>query len=176
MRGNGVTRGMGKNVFLLGITSFLNDFSSEMIMPILPMFLLSLGGGGFVVGVVGGLRDSLSSLLKVIFGHISDRTGRRKVYVTSGYITSSLFKLLLALSKAWQHVLLFTSLERVGKGMRTAARDAIIADSIPTERGRGFGIHRALDTSGAVAGSATVLLLLLYLNPPFRRIMLSLHR
>ncbi|RLF73067.1 MAG: MFS transporter [Thermoplasmata archaeon] len=163
---------MGKNVFLLGITSFLNDFSSEMIMPILPMFLLSLGGGGFVVGVVGGLRDSLSSLLKVIFGHISDRTGRRKVYVTSGYITSSLFKLLLALSKAWQHVLLFTSLERVGKGMRTAARDAIIADSIPTERGRGFGIHRALDTSGAVAGSATVLLLLLYLNPPFRRIIL----
>lgn len=152
------------------MTSFINDFSSEMIMPVLPILLLALGGGGVVVGLVGGLRDSLSSLLKVFFGHISDRSGKRRPLVAGGYLTSSIFKLMLAFSTTWQHVLAFSSMERIGKGMRTAPRDAIIADSMPEERGRGFGIHRALDTSGAVAGSLTAFLLLWLLSLSYRGI------
>lgn len=161
-----------RNVILLGLTSFLNDFSSEMIMPVLPFLLLSLGGGGVVVGLVGGLRDSLSSLLKIIFGYFSDRRGKRKVFVAGGYLSSAFFKLMLAFSTAWQHVLVYSSLERVGKGMRTAPRDAIIAESMPEERGRGFGIHRALDSTGAVGGSLVAFLLLYLISLSYRRIIL----
>ncbi len=154
-------KGIGVNVILLGIVSFLNDLSSEMIIPILPMFISVLGGTLFVMGVIGGLQDSISSILKVISGYWSDRIGRRKIFVTSGYLTSAFFKLLLSCSYLWQHVLLFASFERVGKGLRTAPRDAIIADSMPEAHGKGFGIHRALDTAGAIIGSLTVLILLL---------------
>lgn len=152
-------KGISINVLLLGIVSFLNDSSSEMIMPILPMFITALGGTGMIVGLIGGLRDSIASILKVFCGYWSDRKGKRKVFIYSGYLTSAFFKLLLSFSKLWQHILAFASLERVGKGLRTAARDAIIADSMPKRRGKGFGIHRALDTSGAILGSIIVFLL-----------------
>lgn len=152
------------NILLLGIVSFLNDLSSEMIMPILPMLITALGGGGVVVGLTGGLRDSISSILKIFAGYLSDKTGRRKIFVSSGYLISSLFKLLLAFSRTWGHILIFASLERVGKGLRTAPRDAIIADSAQEKRGKGFGIHRALDTSGAILGSFSVFLLVWSLN------------
>lgn len=158
------------NIFLLGIVSFLNDLSSEMIMPILPMFITALGGTGLVVGLIGGLRDSISSILKVLCGFLSDKTGKRKIFVFSGYLTSSVFKLFLAFSKIWQHILVFAGLERVGKGLRTAPRDAILADSMPKERGKGFGIHRALDTSGAIAGSIVVFLLFWFLRFDFKSI------
>ncbi len=160
------------NVILLGIVSFLNDLSSEMIMPILPMFITALGGGSIVVGLIGGLRDSISSILKVICGYWSDKTGKRKIFVSSGYLISSIFKLFLAFSQIWYHVLLFASLERVGKGLRTAPRDAIIADSMPKERGKGFGIHRSLDTFGAILGSILVFLLFWFLNFSFKIIIL----
>jgi len=160
------------NVLLLGIVSFLNDLSSEMIIPILPMFITALGGAGLVVGLIGGLRDATSSILKVLCGFLSDRTGKRKVFVFSGYLTSSAFKLLLAFSRTWQHVLIFTGLERVGKGLRTAARDAIIADSMPKKRGKGFGIHRAFDTSGAIAGAIVVLLAFWFWGLGFKAIIL----
>ncbi|NOZ80593.1 MAG: MFS transporter [DPANN group archaeon] len=150
---------VGHNIILLGIVSFLNDLSSEMIMPILPLFIASLGGGGLAVGLISGLRESIASILKILSGWFSDRTGRRKALVFSGYLTSASFKLLLAFSTAWQQVLIFTGLERVGKGLRTAPRDAIISDSLPAERGRGFGIHRAMDTAGAVVGSLAVFFL-----------------
>ncbi|MBC7190357.1 MFS transporter, partial [Candidatus Aerophobetes bacterium] len=135
-----------------------------MIMPILPMLITTLGGGGVVVGLTGGLRDSISSILKIFAGYLSDKTGRRKIFVSSGYLSSSLFKLLLAFSKTWEHILIFASLERVGKGIRTAPRDAIIADSAQEKRGKGFGIHRTLDTSGAILGSFSVFLLVWSLN------------
>ena len=153
-------KGISANILLLGIVSFLNDLSSEMILPILPMFITALGGAGLIVGLIGGLQDSIASILKVISGYWSDRIGRRKIFVSSGYLTSAAFKLLLSFSWIWQHILLFSSFERVGKGLRTAPRDAIIADSMPDARGKGFGIHRALDTLGAIAGSVVVLLLL----------------
>jgi len=143
-----------------------------MIMPILPMFVTALGGAGLTVGLVGGVRDSISSILKVFCGYWSDRTGKRKIFVSSGYLTSSLFKLLLALSKTCRHAVVLAALERVGKGVRTAARDAIIADSMAKERGKGFGIHRALDTSGAILGSIVVFLLFWFLGFSFKRIIL----
>jgi len=164
------TKGIVINILLLGIVSFLNDLSSEMIMPILPMFITSLGGAGLIVGLIGGLRDSISSILKVFCGYWSDKEGKRKIFVTSGYLTSSIFKLFLVFSKTWQHILVFTGLERVGKGLRTAPRDAIIADSMPKEKGKGFGIHRTLDTSGAILGSIVVFLLFWFLGFDFKSI------
>ena len=160
------------NIFLLGIASFINDVSSEMIMPILPMFIKALGGTGLIIGLIGGLRDSISSMLKVFAGYWSDRIGKRKVFVYSGYLTSCIFKLFLAFSSVWQQVLVFTSFERVGKGIRTAPRDAIIADSMPRKRGKGFGIHRAFDTFGAVIGSVIVFLLFWFFGLDFRMIIL----
>jgi len=155
-------KNIGINIILLGIVSFLNDASSEMIMPILPLFIASVGGTGVIIGLIGGIRDSISSLLKVICGYWSDKTGKRKIFVFSGYMTSALFKLLLSFSTIWQHILIFSGLERVGKGIRTAPRDAIIADSMPEKRGKGFGIHRALDTAGAILGSVFAFLLIWY--------------
>ena len=122
---NKYLKGISANILLLGIVSFLNDLSSEMIMPILPMFITALGGAGLIVGLIGGLRDSISSILKVFAGYWSDKSGKRKFFVSSGYLTSALFKLFLAFSKIWQHVLVFASLERIGKGLRAAPRDAI---------------------------------------------------
>ena len=169
---NGV-KWINANILLLGIVSFLNDLSSEMIMPILPMFITALGGTGLIVGLIGGLRDSISSILKVFAGYWSDKSGKRKIFVSSGYLISALFKLFLAFSKIWQHVLAFATLERIGKGLRTAPRDAIIADSMPEKRGRGFGFHRAMDTSGAVAGSIAVFLLFWFLGFNFKSIILT---
>ncbi len=150
-----------QNVILLGLVSFLNDLSSEMILPILPRFITLLGGSSLAIGPIGGLMESISSILKVFCGYLSDKTGKRKIFVFSGYFTSSIFKLMLAFSKVWQHVLVFISFERVGKGLRTAPRDAIIADSVvEMERGKGFGIHRSLDTLGAIFGSLLTVILL----------------
>ncbi len=164
------TNKVSVNIVLLGIVSFLNDLSSEMVMPILPLFITSLGGSGLAVGLIGGLRESISSILKIFSGYWSDKTGRRKAFVTAGYLTSSAFKLFLAFSKTWQHILVFTGLERVGKGLRTAPRDAIIADSMPRDLGKGFGVHRAMDTAGAVLGSAAVFLLFWFFGLNFKSI------
>ncbi|MFQ5795378.1 MAG: MFS transporter [Candidatus Bipolaricaulia bacterium] len=158
------------NVFLLGIVSFLNDLSSEMIMPILPMFITASGGTGLVVGLIGGLREGITSLLNVFSGYWSDKTRKRKIFVRSGYLISSISKLLLSFSSIWQHILIFSGIERVGKGLRTPARDAIIADSMPKELGKGFGIHRALDTSGAILGAGVVFVLFWFLRLNFRSI------
>lgn len=160
------------NILLLGIVSFLNDISSEMITPILPFFIESLGGAGIATGLVGGIRDSMTSLLKVISGYFSDKTGKRKPLVFSGYLFSSVFKILLALSKTWQHVLVFVGLERVGKGMRDAPRDAIISYSMPHKKGKAFGFHRAMDAAGAIVGSITAVVLFSAFGFSFKTIIL----
>jgi MFS family permease len=160
------------NILLLSAVSFLNDLSSEMIMPILPFFLTLLGGAGQVVGLVGGLRDSISSILKVFSGYWSDKTGKRKIFVYGGYIISAVFKALMAVCKSWPSAVVFSSLERTGKGLRTAARDAIIADSMPTGRGKGFGVHRAFDSVGAILGAVVALALYRFLGMSFKIIIL----
>lgn len=161
---------ISRRVIFLGITSFINDIGSEMIVPILPMLIESLGGGGFVVGVIGGLRDSISSIFKVVTGYWSDRLGTRKPFVYAGYFISAIFKLLLGFSKLWEQVLFFSCLERVGKGFRTATRDAIVADAMPENRGRGFGIHRTFDTLGGILGSILVFLFLWLFGFSFKTI------
>jgi MFS family permease len=160
------------NVILLSIVSFLNDLSSEMIMPILPMFLESLGARGEAIGFLGGIRDSLSNLLQVLCGYWSDKTGKRKVFVYAGYVVSTIFKLLLAFSRTWPTAVAFSSLERTGKGLRTAARDAIIAESMSEQRGRAFGIHRAFDTLGAILGAVGAFALFWFLKVAFWKIIL----
>jgi MFS family permease len=152
-------KGLGINILLLGIVSFLNDVSSEMIMPILPMFIKSLGGAGLAVGLAGGFRDSIPSILNVLAGYWSDRIGKRKIFVSFGYLISSVFKLFLTFSKTWHQAVIFSGLERTGKGLRNAARDAIIAESATAQRGKGFGIHRAFDTAGAILGSIVAFVL-----------------
>ncbi|MCJ7728972.1 MAG: MFS transporter, partial [Sedimentisphaerales bacterium] len=162
-----------RNVILLGIVSFLNDVSGEMIMPILPMFLESLGASGQLIGLAGGLRESVTSILKVLCGYWSDKTGKRKIFVYLGYGVSTVFKLLLGFSRTSASAVVFTSLERTGKGLRTAARDAIIAESVTaTQRGKGFGIHRGLDSVGAVLGAGLSFILLWFAGFGFKAIIL----
>lgn len=144
----------GRNILFLGIVSLLNDTSSEIIQPIMPLFITSLGGGALAVGLVGGLSEGIPSILKILSGYAGDITGKRKSLVVAGYGLSAVAKTLLPISGTWQHVVLLKSIERCGKGVRAAPKDAIIADSSePSRIGRGFGTVRALDTFGAVLGS-----------------------
>ncbi|MGD2082561.1 MAG: MFS transporter [Chromatiales bacterium] len=154
-RGDGTLGQPGRrNVLLLGAVSFINDTSSKIILPILPLFVGQLGGGGLAIGLISGISDSLASLAKLVAGYWSDRMGRRKGFVVSGYLLSSLAKLLLAVAASWPMVLLLRSAERLGKGLRSAPRDAILAASTQRKtRGRGFGVHRAMDSGGAVLGT-----------------------
>ena len=165
-------KGLSKNIILLGFVSFLNDISSEMIMPLLPLLLSSFGATGLIIGLVAGFRDSISSILKVVFGYISDKTGKRKIYIFSGYATSALFKFFIAFSKTWSSILIFSGFERMGKGIRTAPRDAIISESMPKTKGKGFGIDQAFDKAGAIVGSLLVFLLMWIAKFDFKTIIL----
>lgn len=146
--------GIHPNVIALGIASFLNDVSSEMIFPILPVFLTAvLGVGTAIVGLIEGIADSASSLLDIFIGYISDRGGKRKDFVISGYGISSLSKFGIALATTWPLILVCRGLDRIGKSVRTPPRDALIAASADKSvRGKAFGLHRAMDTMGAVVG------------------------
>ncbi|MDD4447286.1 MAG: MFS transporter [Methanothrix sp.] len=149
-----------KNILLLGFVSLLNDISSEIILPILPLFIASLGGGSMAVGLIGGISDGLPSLLKVLAGYGSDLLGKRKPLVVAGYALSAVGKLLLPVASSWQQVFLLKTLERSGKGVRSAPRDAMISESAQEgRRGRGFGLHRSMDSTGAVIGSILAYLL-----------------
>ncbi len=148
----------GKNVFLLGFVSFLNDMSSEIILPILPFFLRGFGAGYAGIGVVGGIIDGFGNLVKVFSGYISDRVGNRKMMVFSGYLLSSFSKLVLSFSGSTASAGALVTLDRVGKGLRTSPRDALLAES-GIKSGRAFGFHRMMDTLGAVMGTSLSLLL-----------------
>ncbi|MCQ8902822.1 MAG: MFS transporter [Methanothrix sp.] len=149
-----------RNVLFIGLVSLLNDTSSEIIQPIMPLFITSLGGGAIAVGLVGGLSEGIPSMLKILSGYAGDITGKRKTLVVAGYGLSAVAKTLLPLSGTWQHVVLLKSVERCGKGVRAAPKDAIISGSVESSHmGRGFGTVRALDTFGAVLGSGLAYLL-----------------
>lgn len=143
-----------RNVVAISLVSLLNDASSEIIYPMLPAFLaLALGAGPKAIGIVEGVAESVSSLLKLFSGYLSDRTGRRKGLVVFGYGLASAVRPLLAFATSWYHVLAVRFTDRVGKGLRSAPRDAMIADAAPpSERGLAFGFHRAMDHGGAVLG------------------------
>jgi MFS family permease len=148
----------------LGLVSLLTDASSEMIYPLLPSFLTgALGAGPAFVGLVEGLAESVASLLKLASGRISDRMRRRKPLIVGGYTLSSLARPLVAAATAPWHVLVVRIADRIGKGVRGAPRDALLAQVTPREDlGRAYGFHRAMDHAGAVVGPliASVLLLL----------------
>lgn len=159
-RPRGLRRG---NVLWLSVASFLNDAASEMIYPLLPLFLTgTLGVGAAFVGVVEGVAESASSLLKLASGWLADRTGRRKAPTALGYAIAALGRPLIAVTAAGWQVLAVRLADRVGKGIRTAPRDALLAESVPAEhRGAAFGLHRAADHAGAVAGPLIASALLL---------------
>lgn len=151
------------NVFWLSAASFLNDAASEMIYPLLPLFLTgTLRAGPAVLGVVEGITESAASLLKLAGGRLADRTGRRKPLVAWGYGIAAVVRPLIAVAAAAWHVLAVRLADRVGKGLRTAPRDALLAESVPEEhRGAAFGVHRAADHAGAVVGPLIASALLL---------------
>ncbi|HEV7587772.1 MAG TPA: MFS transporter [Longimicrobium sp.] len=153
------------NVLWLSVVSFMNDTASEMIYPLLPIFLTGvLGAGAGFLGVIEGVAEASSSLLKLASGVFADRSGRRKPLVAWGYGVAAVARPLIAVATAPWQVLAIRFSERLGKGLRTAPRDAMLTESVPVEvRGAAFGIHRAADHAGAVAGPllASALLLLM---------------
>jgi len=162
--------GIPKNVFVLGWVSFFNDLASEMVYPIVPIFLTSfLGVPVAIVGLIEGIAESTASILKFFSGWLSDRFQKRKPFVISGYALSTFSKIILGLSYIWPFVLIARFLDRFGKGIRTSARDSLITESCSENiRGKSFGFHRALDTLGAVFGPLAAILFLAIFNNNIR--------
>jgi MFS family permease len=155
-------RSLPRNVVSLGLVSLVADFSSEMIYPVFPGFVTGvLGASAAVLGLIEGLAEATASLTRYPFGRWSDATGRRRVFVLGGYGLAALGTLVLALAFVWPVALAGRVVDRTGKGMRTAPRDALLAADVPdSDRGLAFGLHRTMDTAGAVIGPLTALLLL----------------
>lgn len=148
------------NVILTGITSLLTDISTEMFYPLISLYIVALGGGPQTVGIIEGIAESLASLLKVFSGNISDIIRRRKPIAILGYSFSTIGKFFMYFTSSWLGVFWGRVVDRIGKGIRTAPRDALIAESVKENRGRAFGIHRAMDTLGAFLGVLISILLI----------------
>jgi len=162
------------NIILLGITSFLTDISSEMVYPLLPVYLVSrLGASPAILGLIEGIAESLASLLKVFSGYFSDKIKLRRPFTIFGYSCSTFGKFFLYISGSWGMVLLARVVDRLGKGIRTAPRDALIADSAsPGKRGAAFGLHRAMDTLGAAIGVGAAYFLIVNYQDNYKNIFL----
>jgi len=147
---------LNPNVFFLGMVSLLTDISSEMIFTLVPLFLSNVLKAPFtVIGLIGGLSESVDAIFRIFSGWISDKVGKRKPLTVLGYSISTIAKPFMYLATSWGAVLGIRFSDRIGKGVRSSSRDALIADSVSAgERGKGFGLHRAMDTFGAVLGLA----------------------
>jgi MFS family permease len=154
-------RGLNRNVLVLGFVSFFTDLSTEMIVPLLPVFLTDeLGANLAVVGLIEGISDGAIQVFKVASGFLSDRLHKRKALVFAGYTLSALTKPLLAVAGSTGQVLALRLTDRIGKGLRDAPRDALLGDSTnERQRGLAYGFHRSLDTAGAVVGSVITIVL-----------------
>ncbi len=146
-------RRIPRNIIVLGVVSLFTDASSEMIYPLVPVFVAALGSGAVILGVIEGVAETTAAILKLFSGIISDKLGKRKLLVVIGYSLSSLIRPFTGLvTAAWQ-IVFIRMLDRVGKGIRTAPRDALIASSVDENmRGKAYGFHRAMDHTGAVLG------------------------
>jgi len=164
--------GFSRNVFFTGLVSLCMDVSSEMIYPLVPLFLANvLGVNKSMIGLIEGAAEATASLLKVSSGWFSDRIGQRKALMGAGYAISTLSRPLMALAGGWPQVLSARLVDRLGKGIRTAPRDAIIVESVePSHLARAFSFHRAMDTLGAVIGPAITLVLLGIFSNDYRKI------
>jgi MFS family permease len=150
-----------RNIYVFGITSFLNDTATEMAYWVLPAFLVSLGAGPAQLGLIEGLAESVASFAKLFSGYLTDRIDRRKPLVVAGYFVANAVKPLLALAGAWWHILLIRFSDRLAKGVRGAPRDVMVAESVPKERlGSAYGLIQSMDSAGAIAGPLAALLLL----------------
>jgi MFS family permease len=155
------------NVRALGAVSFFTDASGEMIYPLVPVFLSGvLGANAKFIGVIEGAAESVAALLRLVSGWWSDRLGRRKPLVVAGYGLASAARPLMAIAQSASHVLMIRLTDRVGKGLRTAPRDALLADSVDASvRGRAFGFHHAADSAGAVVGPVVGFAILWGMSP-----------
>lgn len=149
-------------VWYLSLVSLFNDIASEMLYPVLPIFITQiLGAPVFVLGIIEGVAEGAASFFKAIFGYYSDKLQKRKIFVVSGYGASAMSKIIIALSYTWSVVLLGRFVDRLGKGVRTGARDALLLDATDeTNKGFIFGFHRSMDSAGAVIGPSIALLLM----------------
>jgi MFS family permease len=156
-------RKLDRNVYVFGLTSFLNDTASEMAYWVLPAFLTSIGAGAAKLGLIEGVAESVASLAKLFSGYLADRAQRRKPIVVFGYAVANAVKPLLALTTSWWQVLFIRFADRSAKGIRGAPRDVMVAESTaPGEIGSAYGLLQAMDTAGAIAGPLLALALIAY--------------
>ena len=162
--------GIPRPVWFLGLTSLFTDAATEMIYPLLPVYLSRvLGASAVSLGIIEGVAEGVNSLLKVISGYWSDRVRRRRPIVIAGYVLSSLARPFIAITMTWPQVLIIRALDRVGKGIRGAPRDVLLARfATPTTRGRIYGFHRAMDHTGAIVGPLVATLILFFAPDRYR--------
>jgi MFS family permease len=150
-----------RNIYVFGITSFLNDTATEMAYGLLPVFLVSRGAGPAQLGLIEGIAESVASFAKLFSGYVTDHIDRRKPLVVAGYFVANAVKPLLAVVTAWWHVLLIRFSDRLAKGVRGAPRDVMVAESVGKERlGSAYGLIQSMDSAGAIAGPLAALILL----------------
>jgi MFS family permease len=151
-----------RNILALGLVSFFTDFSTEMVLGILPLFIVNnLGASRAILGAIEGSAELVSYAFRMISGSLSDKVGKRKIFVLAGYGLSTFSKPFFALSTGWLDAFIVRTSDRIGKGLRTAPRDALIADSVSESiSGKAFGIHRTIDQMGAILGPITAFALL----------------
>lgn len=169
-KGKKLILGISVQVFIMGLVSLFTDISSEMIQSFFPLFIISIGGTAFAFGIIVGISEALSNILKGVSGWMSDKINKRKPFVVAGYSISNLSKPLMAFSPSWEGVLGLKSIDRAGKGLRSSARDTLIS-YYAVEKGKAFGLHRAMDTLGAVIGSLLAFFLL-YLAWSYQQIII----
>lgn len=156
---------LNKNITALGIVSLLNDFGSEIARNLVPAFLLSIGGSPAILGIIEGISDASVSGVKIIAGWYSDTLGKRKPFIFLGYALSFFGISIFPFASKWYHILFGQTLNRLGKGIREPARDALMVESTrPNFYGRMFGFHRAMDTIGAILGPLTAFFLMQAMN------------
>ncbi|MFX1453497.1 MAG: MFS transporter [Promethearchaeota archaeon] len=144
--------GVSFNIVILGFTSLFTDISSEMLVTVFPLFLLSLGISTAILGLIEGIAEATVNIVKGFSGWFSDKIGRRKPIILAGYALSNITKPLIGMTRTWEPILLLKFSDRFGKGIRTSPRDSLISYWQSKEMGRAFGIHRAMDTTGAILG------------------------
>jgi MFS family permease len=155
--------GVSVPIFIMGLVSFFTDVSSEMIQSILPLFIIDLveENPTFILGLIAGITTALSNILKGVSGWLSDKINKRKPFVVAGYTVSNLSKPFIAFSPSWQSILGLKAVDRFGKGLRTSSRDTLISYHA-VKKGKAFGMHRAMDTLGAVVGSLLAFIFLFW--------------
>ena len=164
---------ISKTVWILSLVSLFTDIGSEMLYPVMPVYLKTIGFSALLIGVLEGFAEATAGLSKGYFGNLSDRLGKRVSFVRTGYFLSSLSKPMLAMFSFPLWIFLARTMDRLGKGIRTSSRDAILSDeSTPETKGRVFGLHRAMDTAGAMVGPVLALLFMLYFPENYKLLFL----